>query len=135
MTAVLVCINGKDIIIERTKETRLSSTCRPIPPTTIANKWVYASIRWTWYTQCRPTHSIPVQCWASVAVLHCWFNAGQSYSIICDAWPTLMQPKPFKLLTTNIIVNIFFFKTFKHESAQPSDLKRYIGHVHKDWCI
>ena len=26
------------------------------------------------YTRCRPTHQIPVQCWASVTA-HCWFNA------------------------------------------------------------
>ena len=31
---------------------------------------MYASIRCTLYTQCRSTHPIPVQCWASAAV-HC----------------------------------------------------------------
>ena len=30
----------------------------------------------TLYRGCRPTHQIPVQCWASVAA-QCWFNAGQ----------------------------------------------------------
>ena len=31
----------------------------------------------------RPTHPIPVQCWASVAT-HCCFNAGQSYSTLAQ---------------------------------------------------
>ena len=39
----------------------------------------------TWYTQCRPTHPIQFQCWASVAA-HCWFNAGQSYSTLAQHW-------------------------------------------------
>ena len=55
--------------------------------------------------------------------------------ILGDAGPVLLQPKPFKLLTTNIIVNIFFSEDFfKHGSTSPKDLKRYIAHVHKDWC-
>ena len=32
----------------------------------------------------------------------------QCWATVCDARPTLSQPKPFKLLTTNIIVTIFF---------------------------
>ena len=129
-----------------------------IPSTTIANKSMYASIRCTWYTQCRPIHPVPVQCWATVTA-HCWCNAGQSnstlaqywnrtgwlscvssdsltygwrimpkattgitryigpivkqcWATVCDAGPTLFQPKPFKLITTNIILNIFFFSRF-----------------------
>ena len=46
-----------------------------------ADKSVYASIQCLWYTQCRPTHPIPFQCWASVAT-HCPFNADQSYSTL-----------------------------------------------------
>ena len=65
-------LNDQDIIIGRTKETSISSTCRPISSTTIADKFVYAPIRCTWYTQCRPIHPIPAKCWASVAA-HCWF--------------------------------------------------------------
>ena len=34
-------------------------------------------LRCTWYRGCRPTHQIPVQCWASIAT-HCWFDAVQS---------------------------------------------------------
>ena len=33
------------------------------------------------------------------------------WATVCDAGPTLFQPKPFRLLTTNIIVNIFFLNT------------------------
>ena len=40
---------------------------RIIERTTTADKSVYASIRCTWYTQCRPTHPIPGQCWARPA--------------------------------------------------------------------
>ena len=39
----------------------------------------------TWYTQCRPTHPIPVQWWTSVAS-HCCFNVGQSYSTPAQHW-------------------------------------------------
>ena len=60
-------------------------------------------------------------------LMWCWVT-------VCDAGPTLFQPKPFKLLTTNIIVNIFFWTLVKDKSTQPKDLKRYIAHVHKDWC-
>ena len=59
-----------------------------------------------------------------------WPNAD-----VCDAGPTLFQPKPFKLLTTNIIVNIYIFWTLvKDKSTEPKDLERYIVHVHKNWC-
>ena len=34
------------------------------------------------------------------------------WTTVCDAWPTLFQPKPFRLLTTNIIVDIFFSEYF-----------------------
>ena len=34
------------------------------------------------------------------------------WATICDAGPTLFKPKPLKLLTTNIIVTIFFLNTF-----------------------
>ena len=154
----------------------MPSTC--IPFTTIAGAGQHSfntCLRCTWYRGCRPTHQIPVQCWASVAA-HCWFNstydAGptliyhrsccilwantwhssnavsmlphglQRWPFIetaldyvscfltaaacwwlltsrrqkktdntidwCNAGPTLFQPKPFKLLTTNIMVNKYF---------------------------
>ena len=35
-----------------------------------------------------------------------WPNADVMLGHCYDAGPTLFQPKPFKLLTTNIIVNI-----------------------------
>ena len=40
-----------------------------------------------------------------------WPNADVSWATVCDAGPTLFQPKPFELLITNIIVNIFFLNT------------------------
>ena len=148
-------LNVQDVIIDRTKETSISPTCRTIPSTIIDDKLVYTSIRCTWYTQCRPTHPIPVQCCASVAA-HCWFNAGQSYSTLAQHWNRIgwlsrvcsdcqtgdflsperplpgyhdplarlwnvgppsaklgqPKPKPLRLLTTNIIVNIFFSEDF-----------------------
>ena len=79
-------LNVQDIIRERNKErsSNKSSTC--IASTTIAvadqhsfNTW----LRCTWYRGCRPTHQIPVQCWASVAA-HCWFNAGQSSTTLAQ---------------------------------------------------
>ena len=102
-------LNVQDIIIEITKETSISSTCRPISFTTIAGagqhpccvfftperivtstdtctrQFTRRPIWCTWSTQCRPTHPIPVQCWASVAA-HCCFNAGQSYSPLKRNW-------------------------------------------------
>ena len=61
-------------------------------------------------------------------LLFCW-------TTVCDAGPTLFQPKRFKLLTTNIIVTIFFWTFVKDKNTQPKDLEpRYIAHVHKDWC-
>ena len=50
-------LNVQDIIIERTKETSISSTCMPIPSTTIADKSVYASIRCRAYLA-GPTHNV-----------------------------------------------------------------------------
>ena len=109
-------LNVQDIIIEGTKETSISSTCRPIPSTTIAgagkhpccaaclfhswtpsvtstDKSVYASIRCTWYTQWSPTQPIPVQCWASVAA-HCWVNVDQSLAQHWNriGWLSLVYP-------------------------------------------
>ena len=51
------------------------STC--IPSTTIAGAAQHlfnTCLRCILYRGCRPTHQIPVQCWASVPA-HCWFNA------------------------------------------------------------
>ena len=44
-------------------------------------------------------------------VKYCW-------ATVCDAGPTFFHPKPFKLLTTNLIVNIFFWRLSKHESME-----------------
>ena len=141
-------------------------------------------LRCTWYRECRPTHQIPVQCWASWALqpiagsmpvnhLRRWpsTNHHRVCCILCadtchstntfsmlthslrnwpvietafgdctvfsdccimlvtfkipapetpdnkrhwpngDAGPTLFQPKPLRLLTTNIIVNIIILIT------------------------
>ena len=40
-----------------------------------------------------------------------WPNADVMWATVCDTGPTLFQTKPFKLLTTNIIVTIFFLNT------------------------
>ena len=50
--------------------------------------------------------------WHAVAQL--WNNAGPP--TVCDAVPTLFQLKPFKLLTMDIIRNIFFWRLLKHGS-------------------
>ena len=73
-------LNVQDITKERTKLKYISSTF--IYSTTIAGagqrpfdtcQWIVLRVSLR-YTRCRPTHTIPVQCWASVAA-HCWFNA------------------------------------------------------------
>ena len=75
---------------ERTKKTnKIYSNYlqRDISFTTIADAAQHSfnpCLRWTSYsltedvdlTLGRPTHQIPVQCWASVTA-HCWFNGGQ----------------------------------------------------------
>ena len=44
---------------------------------------------------------MPMQCWATV----------------CVNGPAIFQPNPFKLLATNIIVNIFFLNTFSEDKS------------------
>ena len=48
-----------------------------------------------------------------------WPNADVMLATVCDAGPTLFQPKPFKLLTTNIIVTFFsvFWTLVKEKST------------------
>ena len=43
-------------------------------------------LRCTSYRECRPTHQISVQWWASV-VAHCWFNGGQSSTTLAHHHP------------------------------------------------
>ena len=62
---------------------------------------MYASIRCTSYTQCRPTHPIPVQCWDSVAT-HCWLNAGQSYSTLANIYTELGDCPLFALTAIRV---------------------------------
>ena len=134
-------LNVQDIIKERTKETssNISSPC--IPSITIAGAGQHlfnTCLRCTAYRGCRPT-------------LNPGFNVGPalqpiagsmplnnlqcSPNTVCDAGQTLFHPKPFKLLTTNVIVNIYFFWTLvKDKSTYPKDLKCYIAHVHNDSC-
>ena len=76
----------QDIIKERTKKTssNISSPC--IPSTTRAGAGQHSfntCLRCTSYRGCRPTHQIPIQCWASIAA-HCWFNAGQSFTTLAQ---------------------------------------------------
>ena len=148
----------QDIMIVRTKDTSISSTCRPIPSTTIADKWVYASL----YIECRPAY--------------CWFNAGQSYASLAQHWnrigwlsrvfsdcytgDSLYPERPLpgyhdtlaklwlqrwaNIIPTKTLLALnheynreyLFLRLLKHESTQPRDLKRYIGqvHIYKDWC-
>ena len=63
----------------------------------------------------------------------CCCNAGPQSAML--GLP-LFQSKPFKLLTTNIIGNIFFLKLLKKKvlNLRTCIMKRYIVHVHKDWC-
>ena len=60
---------------------------RVFSPTTIAGASQHSfntCLRCTLYRGCRPTHQIPVQCWASVTV-HCRFNAGLSSTTLAHA--------------------------------------------------
>ena len=100
----------------------------------------------TYPTSDRPAHPIPVQCLASV-VAHCWINAGQSYSTLTQHWNRIVwlsrfcsdchtydalspERPPFKLLNTNIIVNIFFSEDFLNTKV----FNLGTPNVHKDWC-
>ena len=73
-------LNVQYIIKEKNKETSSNISSTFIPSTIIAGAGQHSfntCLRCTSYRGCRPTHQIPIQCWASVAA-HCWFNAGQS---------------------------------------------------------
>ena len=45
-------------------------------------------------------------------------------------WANIIPTKTLQALITIFI----FSEHFKDESTQPRDIKRYIRHVHKDWC-
>ena len=71
---------GYRLIEEITKKTTSNIYSTWIPSTTIAGAYQHSfntCLQCISYRGCRPTHQIPVQCWASIAA-HCWFNAGQS---------------------------------------------------------
>ena len=52
----------------------------------------------TWYTQCRLTHPIPVEFWASVAA-YCWFDTSQSCSTLAPNIETELGDCPVFALT------------------------------------
>ena len=123
-------VNVQDIIIiERTKETSISSTCRPIPSTTIAGagqhpcNTVYAyspnigsmsqpiagsmpvnRIR-RWPSIITELSDCPV--FALTAIRVTFYPPKVHYPDNTIHWPNC--EKPFKPLTTNIIVNISNF--------------------------
>ena len=69
----------------RTSLQRLGLSLPPTSPVLAMNRTA-VSLRCTSYPQCRATHPIPVQCWASVAA-YCWFKVVQS----SNPTPTLAQ--------------------------------------------
>ena len=83
-------LNVQDIIKDRTNEksSNISSTC--IPSTTIAGASQHSfntCLLCTWYRGCRPTHQIPVQCWASIGSmlvnrLRRWHNTNLSPDLL-----------------------------------------------------
>ena len=80
--AVLIFLIGQNpkcpgLIIERTKETSISSTCRPIPSTTIADKSVY---RCTCLYDVSGTHNVGLH-------TQYWSNVGPATQLIAGSMP------------------------------------------------
>ena len=59
---------------------------------------------WRFY-RCLKKGNYPNNTYIGPIVKYCW-------ATVCDAGSTLYLPRPFKLLNTNIIVNVFFSEHF-----------------------
>ena len=63
-----------------------------------------------------------------------WPNADIMLGHGLRRWANIIPAKTLQALITIFSRQCIFLTLFKDESTYPRDIKRYIRHVHQDWC-